>query len=54
MFQGIKGRGTFALHKRMFHAANIPRSKSYTNESSLCVLFAPGNESAEEREVSHS
>ena len=49
----MKVRGMFALHERMFHAANIPRSKSYKNESSLCVLFAPGNESAEEREVRH-
>ena len=41
---GTKVLGTFAPEERKFQAANVPR-----NESSICGLVAPGNESAEER-----
>jgi len=39
MFHGTKVLGTFAPEERKFHGS----------ESSLYGLFAPGNESAEER-----
>ena len=44
MFHGTKVPGTFAPEERKFQGANVP-----WNESSLYDLFAPGNESAEER-----
>jgi len=39
MFHGTEVLGMFAPKERKFHGS----------ESSLCGLFAPGNESAEER-----
>ena len=46
MFHGTKVLGTFAPEERKFQGANVP-----WNESSLYGLFAPGNESAEERKA---
>jgi len=43
--------GTFTPEKRKFHGTE---RKFHRNESSLYGLFAPGNESAEERKVRHS
>ena len=43
-FIGTKVLRTFALEERKFHGS----------ESSLCGLFAPGNESAEDRKGLHS
>jgi len=41
--------------ERMFHRTIVPREqKFHGNESSLNGLFAPGNESAEERKAQHS
>ena len=58
-FQGAKVFGTFAPEVRKFTGAKVPRSECSTerkfhgNESSICGLFAPGNESAEERKIRH-
>ena len=55
MFHGTKVLGTFAPEERKFTGAKVPRSecsmerKFHGSESSLYGLFAPGNESAEER-----
>jgi len=43
MLHGTKVLGTFAPEERKFYGTKVPWS-----ESSLCGLFAPENESAEE------
>jgi len=51
-FQGTKVLGIFASEERKFHGSERSREQIYKgNESFICVLFAPGNESAEERKV---
>ena len=55
MFHGTKVLGTFAPEERKFHRSESSKSecsmerKFHGSESSLYGLFAPGNESAEER-----
>jgi len=44
-FHGTKVLGLFAPRERMFHGTKVTRERKF----SLYGLFAPGNESAEER-----
>ena len=43
---GAKVLGLFTARERMFHGTNAPQERK-----SLCGLFAPWNESAEERKA---
>jgi len=45
----VRSRVTEVPQQRKFQGANVPQ-----NESSICGLFAPGNESAEEQKVCRS
>ena len=50
MFHGTKVLGTFATEERKFHRSESSKERKFHgSESSLCGLFAPWNESAEER-----
>ena len=49
-FHGTKVLGTFAPEERKFHGSESSMERKFHgSESSLYGLFAPGNESAEER-----
>ena len=52
--RNVRSRGTKVPQERKFHRSECSTErKLHGSESSLCGLFAPGNESAEERKGLH-